>query len=362
MIKKSRILKKLLLAIIIAPIFCFSGLLLFASITDFSPDEGSVDPVLPTFLANKKIIPDTLCILIWNIGYSGLGKEADFFMDGGSHVKVSQTLSEKYFHSICAFLENEKSETDFILLQEIDRASSRSYLNDQFNKIRDVLNGFEATFALNYDVKFVPVPFKIPYEPYGKTLSGLASFSKYRSAGSFRVQYPGGFGWPEKLFMLDRCGLEQKFKLKNGRELIIVNTHNSAYDETGEIKLKEMKFIRERYEMYAKNGASVIIGGDWNQTPPGFSATHFNANISEGYSRNPMDSTMIPIGFNVVSDNSLSTNRSLKDPYTKGRNYETLIDYFLISKNIEIISVKTINLGFAESDHQPVLLNCIIRD
>ncbi len=35
-------------------------------------------------------------------------------------------------------------------------------------------------------------------------------------------------------------------------------------------------------------------------------------------------------------------------------NYTSVIDGFLVSPNVEIASVKTLDLGFAHSDHNPV--------
>jgi endonuclease/exonuclease/phosphatase family metal-dependent hydrolase len=41
-------------------------------------------------------------------------------------------------------------------------------------------------------------------------------------------------------------------------------------------------------------------------------------------------------------------------PYVKGETFETVIDGFLISPNLEIINTKTHDLGFKNSDHNPV--------
>jgi endonuclease/exonuclease/phosphatase family metal-dependent hydrolase len=41
-------------------------------------------------------------------------------------------------------------------------------------------------------------------------------------------------------------------------------------------------------------------------------------------------------------------------PYVKGETFETVIDGFLISPNLEIIKTKTHDLGFKNSDHNPV--------
>jgi hypothetical protein len=38
-----------------------------------------------------------------------------------------------------------------------------------------------------------------------------------------------------------------------------------------------------------------------------------------------------------------------------------LIDFFVVSPNIEVLSTQTTDIGFAESDHQPVTLRVVLR-
>jgi endonuclease/exonuclease/phosphatase family metal-dependent hydrolase len=347
--------------LILLLILGFVGLLTFSTVTDYSPDAGSEEKLETQMATSNEHAGDTLRILIWNVGYCGLGAEMDFFNDGGKMVRPKEEQVAGYLKAVSMFLGTMKDSVDFALLQEVDRNSKRSYFADQVPIIAEQLNGFSQTFALNYDVKFVPVPFQFPYTPYGKTYSGLLSLSRFNPTSSLRVQYPGGFGWPTKLYMLDRCALEQRFKLKSGKELLLVNTHNTAYDETGEIKKIELEFMKKRYENEAPKGVSVIIGGDWNQVPPSFSSTAFSNNISDGYTPQALDKSMLPAAFKVSYDSTLATNRSNVSKFEAGKTYTTLIDYFVSSPNVEIISVRTIDMQFRWSDHQPVILNCVVK-
>jgi hypothetical protein len=55
-------------------------------------------------------------------------------------------------------------------------------------------------------------------------------------------------------------------------------------------------------------------------------------------------------------DASVPSNRRLDKTYEKGENFVTVIDFYLSSPQIEVVSCKTIDLNFANSDHQPVIL------
>jgi hypothetical protein len=55
-----------------------------------------------------------------------------------------------------------------------------------------------------------------------------------------------------------------------------------------------------------------------------------------------------------VYDPLMPTNRKSSEIYTEGETFTTLIDFFLISPNIKVEKVKTIDQHFEFSDHQPV--------
>lgn len=348
---------KYLLYIVLAAVLAIAGLLGYSTFTDYKPEPSE------TLAINGKAITiegTTFSFLIWNVGYCGLGKEMDFFNDGGKTVRASKELTDKYVTGVSGFVAGNDS-VDFILLQEVDKDSKRSYNIDEEERLSSALPSFARSFALNYNCKFVPVPFQFPYEPYGKTYGGLLSFSRYTPVSSTRYQYPGGFSWPTSLYMLDRCMQVLSYKLPNGKELQVINTHNTAYDETGEIKKTEMEFIKKFLDSETAKGNYVVMGGDWNQAPPGFDALQFNKNIASGYTMQSIDSTLIPKNWSVVYDKTKPTNRANLTEYRPGETFTTLIDFFITSPNIEVVAVKTIDLGFVNSDHQPVYLKVRLK-
>lgn len=352
---------RIFLWLLLIPLLLVGGLIIYASVTDFAPPPGSVAPVeLQGSASFPQPQSDTMKLMIWNIGYAGLGAEMDFFYDGGKGVRPEKNQAERYLNGIAAFLESMRDSVDLFLLQEVDRNSKRSWYVDQADVLASRMQGFTSAFALNYDVKFVPEPFGIPYTPYGKTYGGLLSLSRIEPVSAQRVQYPGSFSFPVNLFMLDRCALEQRFKLPGNRELIIVNTHNTAYDQTGEIKKVELEFMKNRYAAEVQKGNLVLIGGDLNQVPPGIDAKTFASEVPAGYTSTPLSMDQLPKGFRIWYNPGAPTNRTVAEPYNPGSTYRTLIDYFIASPGLELVDIETIDLYFQWTDHQPVVLTCVV--
>src|SRR3712207_7070413 len=44
-----------------------------------------------------------------------------------------------------------------------------------------------------------------------------------------------------------------------------INTHCSAYDKGGKMKLEQMKYLSQFIDSEYKKGNYVLVGGDWNQ-------------------------------------------------------------------------------------------------
>jgi len=324
------------------------SIILYSLLTEFKPELATkIETDMPAQAIRFKPVPNKISMLNWNIGYCGLGKDMDFFYDGGKMVRPSKEQNQTYFDGVKAFLKTQK--TDFVLLQEVDRFSKRSYKFDQYLNLRKEIPQVCGAFAYNYKVNFVPLPFT---NPLGKVNSGLASYSNYRPNENIRYQFPGNFTFPKKLFMLKRCFLFQRFKTQNGKDLIIVNTHNSAYDSGGFLKKKQMNVLKDYLVNEYEKGNYVIVGGDWNQIPADFDNLTFKKSEPE-VNQIPLDANYIK-DWQWAYDGAVATNRKTKKPYDKNSTFTTVIDFYLVSPNVKVTRVKGINLDFAFSDHQPV--------
>ena len=67
-----------------------------------------------------------------------------------------------------------------------------------------------------------------------------------------------------------------------------------------------------------------------------------------------IEADFLPGDWQWVFDPSLPTNRDVDAPYERGKTKTTIIDFFVVSPNVEVIQVKTTDIGFEWADHQPV--------
>ncbi len=351
-----KILKKILKALVIVIIILvlgFAGIIIYALISDYEP--GETETVFNS--DNPGRLSDTaqISLMTWNIGYCGLDKAMDFFYDGGTKVATPKENCLENLAAVKKFLSDNDS-IDFFLIQEIDRDSKRSYNIDEYDALGKVHAEYFPFFAKNYDVFFVPVP---PLNPMGKVLSGLATYSRYQPSSSVRYQFPGEYGFPMQLFMLDRCFLVNRYPLENGKELLVINTHNEAFDP-GEIRKAQMAYLRELLLSEYGKGNYVIAGGDWNQSPPDFKPEFAGNQVNTDQMM--MASDFLPAGWQWIYDNRNPSNRTVIAAYDPFTTTTTAIDLFLLSPNIKEISVGCINLNFENSDHNPVRMKIRLKE
>jgi exonuclease III len=321
--------------------------LLFSTITEFRPPEQLVmekSPVSDTLKADG-----IFSALIWNIGYAGLGANMDFFYDGGTGVRDTRANVEMNFNAISYFLKLNDS-IDFLLLQEIDIDSRRSYHINQVAGLNSLLDKGEGITGINYRVGYVPVPV---YSPMGKVYSGIVTYSGFKPAEAIRYAFPGSFSWPGRSFNLKRCYLVSRYNLTNGKEFILINTHNSAYDD-GSLRAQEIEALTSFVQAEYRKGNYLLIGGDWNQCPSGFKPEFPQPFDTIDMICLPND--YLP-GWKQAYPNDGPTNRRIKTPYRQAETLTTVIDFFIASPNICLGSLTRIDLDFAHSDHQPVIIS-----
>lgn len=342
-----KILKTLGLTIL-SIILIFAGFLGYMTLKDYRPKPVEDVEIVNSSNA-KQTIKDTLSFYTWNVGYSGLGAEQDFFFDGGKMVRPSKELNQKYLNGVLATIKSMDT-ADFIMLQEVDRSSKRSYFRDQVVDIGNACPRYCYGYATNYKSKFVPQPVS---NPYGKCFGGIMILSRinYHPLAR-RYSLAPDASWPTGLFMLKRCYMEFRYPLSNGKELIVINQHLSAYDD-GTVKQRQMDTLKVKLLAESKKGNYVIAGGDWNTYPPGYKS---NLRIKDNVIEKTADANYPEPGWKYVYDPSMGTNRKLYEPFVKGQTDEVIIDYFLLSPNINVVEVKGIDLGFQFSDHQPVYI------
>ncbi len=357
------ILKKIIVITINAVLilFCIAfGVIMYLTVREYRPKEvetlnvyPSPDTSYPPLATGNEITIATL-----NMGYGALGDNADFFMDGGKGVKTAtETRFTENMSGIKGMLD--EMNPDIILLQEIDENSTRSYHTNEIMDISSHLPAYDHTFAYNFKVDFVPYP--IP--PIGKVSGGLMTLSRYDIASAERVSLPTPFKWPVRVGNLKRCLEVNRLPVSGtDKELVIVNLHLEAYDD-GEGKIAQTRMLADFLKAESDKGNYVIAGGDFNQS---FSGTDTSAYPEyEGmWHCGRLDQKSFDKSFRFFADASSPTCRSLDKPIAGADrdNFQYyLIDGFIVSSGVEVLSVETVQYDFKYTDHNPVLLRFSLK-
>ena len=294
-----------LLALIIIVIIIF---LIHAQVNDFKPKQTELISE-PKDSLSHELANRSFSLLSWNIGYAGLGQDMDFFYDEGDRVRPELKEFKRYSKSIYEQLAS-FSAIDFILLQEVDVHSRRSYYNNESRHVSEILPRHHDNFAVNYKVPFVPMPL---FNPLGKVHSGIQTLSKDKPYIVERNYYPSSYSWPYRLFMLDRVYLKTVYKIETGHNLVVYNTHNSAFDD-GELRDIEFRTIKNDMLNEYLRGNYVIAGGDWNQNPPAFSNNYDPHNYNLSVIEPRLKNNAFPAAWKWAYEKGIPTNRRNNKP------------------------------------------------
>ncbi len=327
------------------------GFFAFLTVMEYRPypvENPGINSAKSDMIIQKNV---PMKISTFNIGYGGLGKNQDFFMDGGTMVRPENEGVIR--DNLKGINKNIKSmDSDFLLLQEVDVDSKRSYYINQSKEFQRSLD-MNNVFALNFKSAFVPFPLK---EMMGKTTAGLNTFSRAAIGTAERVSLPVPFKWPVRTVNLKRCLLISRMKIQGSdKELVLVNLHLEAYDD-GKGKIAQTKMLSKILKKEFKKGNYVIAGGDWNQTLPGYPKVIIKE--KDYWKPGEVKISDMPSEYSFALDPSVPTCRLNHKPYVKGsaENRHYYIDGFIVSSNVKVDKVTTHDFGFEFSDHNPVTM------
>ena len=371
-------------------------------------------------------------ISTYNIGFGAYERDYSFFMDVSvfkeeyvaSHGRKGTTGERGRALSKERVLVNtngayntikQLGDLDFMLYQEVDTSSNRSYGVNQVELGNTTHNTYAHVFGMNYHSAYLAYPFN---EPIGKSNSGISTYSKYQIATAERREFKITDSFFGKFFDLDRAFTISEMPIENSaKSLFIFNIHMSAYDESGVVRKVQLAQLKEAITTARDlNGKDnyVIIGGDFNHD-----LVIDNPNMGSDYQDNIFDKQETDIiktdwynylrldaskdgqevidllsgekviyeydfkdmHLNAYGPTNIGTARDASVPFADKNNNGIVdpamvaIDGFLVSDNISVTNIKTIGsgpglqaenllesdprygLGFVYSDHNPVLMN-----
>lgn len=328
--------------------------------------------------SNELEVGKTYNISSYNIGFGAYRPNYSFFMDEGYMADGTKVVGksgtaeskESVLESTNGVINEIKNKAvDFAFYQEVDTDSTRSYHVNQRQMISDAFDNYDNAFAVNYHSAFLMYPFN---DPIGKSNSGILTLSKYKIKDAVRRSYPISDGL-DKLFDLDRCFSVSRISIGD-KELVLANSHMSAYDKGGVIRAKQITMMKEFFKSEVDKGNYVIFGGDFNhdllKNNPLYQYEDNNKPEWMNFTQRKPDwlasidyeHDLIDEMFVATSDNA-PTCRDCDLPLIGNEDvlYKSVIDGFIVSKNIEVNEVTNVSNCFEYSDHQPVIMNFTLK-
>ena len=330
----------------------------------------------------KAEVGKTYKAISYNIGFGAYSQDYTFFMDTGydeagnptcGKHSTAKSKDEVLFNTSGAIKTIQDNNPDFVMFQEVDTKSTRSYKVNQDEKIQEAFTTYDHVHCVNFHTAFLPYPIT---DMHGSVNAGLTTISNIQIQKAQRKEYTVSTGF-SKFFDLDRCFSVQEIAVNNGKTLYIVNSHMSAYDEGGTIRQKQIEEMNAFLKAAHDAGHYVVVGGDWNHdlltNNPDFPQyTKDNKPFGEKKKTpdwvsqyfNDEHKSPLAEGYSVVASDNIPTCRNNDIEWEPGKTFTCVVDGFIVSDNVSVISHANIQTkqgnkgydGFAFSDHDPAML------
>jgi len=289
--------------------------------------------------------------MIHNIGYGANEQDYSFFMDGGEY---SWAKSEDGLKENMKGIANDiiGLDTDFMMLQEVDFDSTRSYHFDELKFLKETLNYDNYVFAQNYDSPYLFYPLT---EPHGASKAGLLTGTSFNITESQRKSLPISTGF-SKFFDLDRCYSITRIPTQNGMNITLFNIHLSAYGGNPTIREKQVKQLTDDMANEMRVGNYIICGGDFNHNLRRGNFTDYPDWAQQfPWEKLPTNSSYacdVAKSCNITHDSGRNTDI----PYTPDKSFTVLLDGLIVSTNIIVEHYEAVDWQYKRSDHDPIYM------
>ena len=196
---KAKKVIKVILIILLAAVLIVGGYVAYVMI-DYHRIEDNQALQINDATSDAALVDTEYKVISYNIGFAAYTPEFGFFMDGGTQSRAESEESVKNVISgVGDFLKSEAP--DFILIEEVDKNATRSYHYDEEAALRNMLEGYDSTFTVNFDSPYLFYPLS---KPHGKSYAGMLTFSRFNIESGLRRSLPIEDGFM-KFVDLDRC-------------------------------------------------------------------------------------------------------------------------------------------------------------
>lgn len=324
-----------------------------------------------------------LTAVTYNIGFGAYSQDFTFFLDTGydeagnstcGSGSTAKSYEEFMFNTEGSINLVKNLNPDFVMFQEVDTYSTRSYQFNQDKYIMDQFSNYDHVYCVNAHMPFLPYPIG---DMFGVVNGGLTTISRYHVDNAIRKEYTVTTSI-SKIFDLDRCFSIQVIPTSNNHKLYIVNSHMSAYGDGAIVRKKQIEELRNFILEVSKADDYLVIGGDFNHDLLTYNPDYDYTVTNRPFNENKKNPDWISPFFSEDGSNPLvsgtealiraadnePTCRNNDIEWIEGKTYVCAVDGFVHTSNIDFISIETIRTGkgnknvdaFAYSDHQPVVL------
>ena len=245
---------------------------------------------------------------------------------------------------------------DFILIEEVDKNATRSYHYDEEAALRNMLEGYDSTFTVNFDSPYLFYPLS---KPHGKSYAGMLTLSRFNIESGLRRSLPIEDGFM-KFVDLDRCYSVSRVSVSNDKELVLYTLHLSAYTSDGTIATEQLNMLINDMQAEYEKGNYCIAGGDFNKDLLVDSGKIFGIDGADYTWAQPVDPTLFD-GTNLSmvapfnEEKPVPSCRNADGPYNDNQ-FVLTVDGFIVSDNVTVSGSDVYDLGFKYSDHNPVYM------
>lgn len=312
---------------------------------------GPIEPVVPRGEAPPVPAGRRLRVLSWNVQFCA-GRRCLFFYDGGRDSRVSAAEVEHTMDGVASLIRRQAP--DLVLLQEVDRNSTRTARIDQHTVLAKRL-GYPVTASTPYfKVPYVPVP---PHQPMGRVEMHLSVFSRFGLGPGRRIRLAGldEPAW-RRAFNLRRAVLNVGLQREDAPDLSVFLTHLSAFSRGDGTLARQVQTVLRS----VGTGGPMLLAGDLNSLPPGDVSGRLGAAASL------YDAGQTPIqplfdGLEPVCPppgDVLNPDYRSYVPY--GSNVpDRTIDY-VFGRGLTVDRVRVVPEGAAWSDHLPIVADFLV--
>lgn len=325
------------------------------------PDNLTLSVTPGTAVKEQLTCGEEYSITTYNIGFGAYTPEYSFFMDGGKYSWAESKESVIASVNGAAAYVKEQIAPDFLFWQEVDVDATRSYHVNQLDLLDEFYEEYDSVYAQNYDSAFLFYPFT---QPHGKSRAGMVTLSSYPIESALRRSFPISTSF-SKFLDLDRCYSISRIPVDNGKYLCLFNLHMSAYGNSDAIRQGQIQMLCDDMQKEYEAGNYVVCGGDFNHD---LKVIKDDGGERESWAY-PFPREELPEGFAFCIDRFSdeerkamhNSARNADEPYDPDTTYTVTLDGFIVSDNVQCVSYENVDLQYAYSDHDPVVLKFILE-